>query len=104
MREYGWSIRMMYEPAGNSRVAPRADVVSLRPPFVESREPGAWGLGPRLGRVTVNAAVAREISTFCFCITCSNSAWAPSRGSFAGRMYAAGPSVFAFRIDRLLFS
>ena len=45
-----------------------------------------------------------ENSTRCFCRIRSNSACAPGRGSFAVRMYAAGPSVFAMRIDRLDFS
>ena len=62
---------------------------------------------PRLallpGTVTVNGAVAREISTPCFCSTRSSSACAPGRGSSPGSTYAAGPSVFAFRIERLLF-
>src|SRR5437867_4903984 len=55
------------------------------------------------GTVTVNAAVAREISTPCFCSTRSRSACAPGRGSSAVSTYAAGPSVFAFRMERLLF-
>src|SRR2546426_5802955 len=55
------------------------------------------------GTVTVNSEVAREISIPCRCSTQSSSACAPGRGSSAEKTYAAGPSVFAFRIDRLLF-
>src|SRR5262245_5292261 len=55
------------------------------------------------GTVTVNDAVAREISTPCFCSVRRRSACAPGRESSAGNTYAAGPSVRAFRIERLLF-
>src|SRR5215218_6839081 len=110
MREYGWSIRTTYEPAGKVLVMGTGD----------------WGLGtgeesaraapapaesaprpaPRArlaGIVTVNGAVAREISTACFCNTRSNSACAPGRRSSAGSTYAAGPSTRAFVTERLLF-
>ena len=60
--------------------------------------------GELTGTIAENEAVAREISTACFCSTRSISAWAPGRGSFAGSTYAAGPSVRDLRIDRLLFS
>ena len=63
-----------------------------------------WRAGPRFpGTMTVNSAVAREISTPCFRSTFSSSACAPGRGSSAASTYAAGPSVFALRIERLLF-
>src|SRR5258708_944395 len=55
------------------------------------------------GTVTVNDEVAHEISTPCFCSVRRRSACAPGRGSSAVNTYAAGPSVLAFRIDRLLF-
>jgi hypothetical protein len=55
------------------------------------------------GMVTVNGAVAREISTACFRNTRSNSACAPGRRSSAGSTYAAGPSTRAFVTERLLF-
>src|SRR5262245_21184723 len=118
----------MYEPAGNFRVvgcgARSADALapvswdwSLGPP---ARSPERLALlaspsAPLLvsvgvgrgggffpGPVTVDSAVAREISTACFCSTRSSSACVPGRGSSAGSTYAAGPSVRAFRIDRLL--
>ena len=55
------------------------------------------------GTVTVNGAVAREISQPCSCRMRSRSACGPGRGSSPGKTYAAGPSVFGFRIERLLF-
>src|SRR5580765_1004340 len=59
--------------------------------------------GVRLpGIVTVNSAVAREISTPCFRSTFSRFACAPGCASSAGSTYAAGPSVRALRTDRLL--
>src|SRR5215218_9380590 len=103
-------MRTMYEPAGKVLVVGTGD----------------WGLGtgvesgravvacvesaPRpvararfAGMVTVNGAVAREISTACFRNTRSSSACAPGRRSSAGSTYAAGPSTRAFVTDRLLF-
>ena len=55
--------------------------------------------------VTVNGAVAREISTRCFCSTRSSSACAPGRGSSAGKHVGRRAlRSSAFRIERLLFS
>src|SRR5262245_63280547 len=129
MRLYGWSMRTTYEPAGKVRVAGAPDFLScpscpscpaLGPPtsalrasvgkpdppdascpllFVVVGRAGAFFPGT----VTVNDAVAREISTPCFCSVRRRSACAPGRESSAGNTYAAGPSVRAFRIERLLF-
>ena len=103
IREYGWSMRMMYEPAGNVRVdvaPPDVAPPDVAPPDESRPAPRAR----RTGVDTVNGAFAREISTCCFCITRSSSACAPGRRSSAGSTYAAGPSVRAFAIERLLFS
>src|SRR6185503_10995464 len=87
------------ESASADPVSPPAAAAPPRPPLPP--RPAAFGLA---GTVTVNAAVAREISTACFRITRRSSACAPRRPSLAGKTYAAGPSTFAFRIDRLLLS
>ena len=55
------------------------------------------------GSVIVIADFAREISTFCFCNTCNNSACKVPRGSSAGSTYATGPSAPGFCTDRFAF-
>src|SRR5581483_4846137 len=115
-------MRMMYEPAGNVLVvgAGEAEAPPLRtdgscpsafgPPVLPGppAPPASVVVGVGVGRVrfagnvTVNGAVAREISTPCFCRIFNRSACVPGRGSSPGSTYAAGPSVRAFRIDRLL--
>ena len=49
-----------------------------------ARRRGRAAAAGRTGICTVNAAVAREISTRCFCSTRSSSACAPARASLAG--------------------
>ena len=82
---------------------PRAESAPAREPLSPAAPRPAARAPPRDGTVTVNGAVACEISTACFCNTRRSSACAPGRRSSAGRTYAAGPSVLAFRTDRLLF-
>src|SRR5262249_48086465 len=107
----------MYEPAGNVRVVGGA----WRSAEAFALLSWPWSLGPPTpsplpavsvavgrggvffpGTVTVNSDVAREISTPCFCSTRNSSACAPGRGSSPGITYAAGPSVRAFRSERLV--
>ena len=82
----------------------RSSTCRRRGRVLHRRAPPRRARATRRARVTVNGAVAREISTRCFCRTRSSSACAPGRRSSAGSTYAAGPSAFAFVTDRLLFS
>src|SRR5258708_6905754 len=112
-------MRTMYEPAGKVRlvgcgrsaaVFALLSCVSCALDPLDPPDPPDPSLLVVVGRgtaflpgtITVNGAVAREISTPCFCSTRSRSACAPGRVSSAVNTYAAGPSVLAFRIDRLL--
>src|SRR6266487_256323 len=118
-------MRTMYEPAGKVRVVGAVGFLScpscpsrpscpLGPPTLSCLSCPSRPSCPLLfvvvgfggaffpGTVTVNDAVAREISTPCFCSVRRRSACAPGRGSSPVRTYAAGPSVLAFKIDRLL--
>ena len=109
------SRRLLAVAAGDGRLARRS--LAAEPPVASRgrrrrrpprparpRPPAAPPAAGRAGIVTVNAAVALEISTPCFCSTRSSSACVPRRGSLAGSTYAAGPSTFGFITDRLLLS
>src|SRR5216683_5283307 len=106
MREYGWSMRITKLPAGNSRVAGSASfsfsLASLASSFLEDF------LAFFTGKATVNDEVAREISTCCFCSTCSNSVCSSMRGSSArqnvsGRPFLHGLADGAFGLQVKVF-
>jgi len=90
IREYGWSMRITKLPA--AKLASSA--LSFRLFSLLSRRRTFLLLFSFLfftGSVIVIADFAREISTFCFCSTCNNSACSVPRGSSAGSTISHRP-------------